>query len=51
VLVLIFIYENEDKNTIGSVKFVNFVSDYGNNMTGNWYRYSDNCAFTWNLEK
>lgn len=41
----------EDKNTKGSGKFMGTVSADGNKISGEWHRYSDNGAFTWNLEK
>jgi hypothetical protein len=41
----------EDKNAKGSGKFIGTVSDNGNKMNGDWYRYTDNGSFTWNLEK
>lgn len=45
----IIIYE--DRNTKGAGKFIGTVSDDGRKMSGDWYRYSDNGSFTWNLEK
>lgn len=41
----------EDKNAKGSGKFVGMVSDNGNAMHGEWFRYTDNGSFTWNLER
>jgi len=41
----------EDRNAKGSGKFTGTVSDNGNSMHGDWYRYTDNGSFTWNLKK
>lgn len=45
----IIIYE--DRNANGAGKFIGTVSGDGKKMNGDWYRYSDNGTFTWNLEK
>lgn len=42
---------SEDRNTKGAGKFTGTVSDDGASMSGEWYRYSDNGTFTWNLTK
>jgi hypothetical protein len=42
---------NEDRNAKGSGKFIGTVSQNGNTMHGDWYRYTDNGSFTWNLER
>jgi hypothetical protein len=41
----------EDRNAKGSGKFIGTVSDNGNTMHGDWFRYTDNGSFTWNLER
>ena len=41
----------EDRNAKGSGKFIGTVSIDGKSISGDWYRYSDNGSFTWNLEK
>ena len=41
----------EDRNAKGSGKFIGTVSVDGKSISGDWYRYSDNGSFTWNLEK
>lgn len=41
----------EDKNAKGSGKFIGTVSDNGNTMHGDWFRYTDNGSFTWDLER
>ncbi|MBX7044240.1 MAG: hypothetical protein K1X86_00255 [Ignavibacteria bacterium] len=42
---------SEDKNTKGSGEFTGSVSQDGNNMNGEWRRYSDGGLFIWNLTK
>lgn len=41
----------EDSNIKGSGKFVGNISNDGNFMSGEWYRYSDNGTFNWSLKK
>jgi hypothetical protein len=41
----------EDRSAKGAGKFTGTVSDNGKIMSGDWYRYTDNGSFTWNLEK
>jgi len=45
----IIIYE--DSRAKGSGKFVGKVSDDGNSMSGDWFRYTDKGSFTWNLTR
>lgn len=41
----------EDDKVKGAGKFKGLLSQDGNNMSGEWYRYSDNGSFTWSLKR
>lgn len=41
----------EDPSGKKTGKFIGKVSQDGVNVTGNWYRYSDNGSYSWNLTK
>lgn len=45
---LMELYEEQGR---GSGKFIGTVTDMGKNISGNWFRYSDNTRYVWNLEK